>query len=145
MTQRTLLITGVNSGFGRQMTEQLLACGDRVAGTVRKLGAMDDLTHEQTLHQIDTNLIGSIQVVRALPHLCAQGGRRIIQIPPTAGRPPMPTRRSTTPANGESKASPKPPMGRLRLPQVRRAGPGGRFRRRGSVRLFRGDQTGNVR
>src|ERR1700761_8898486 len=43
MTQRTWLITGVNSGFGRHMTEQLLARGDRVAGTVRKIGAMDDL------------------------------------------------------------------------------------------------------
>ena len=27
MTQRTWLITGVNSGFGRHMTEQLLAHG----------------------------------------------------------------------------------------------------------------------
>ena len=126
MTQRTWLITGVNSGFGRQMTEQLLARGDRVAGTVRKLdavqdlkdkygdllwlahldvtdtpevrqvvnaafadlgrinvvinnagyglfGAAEELTDEQILHQIDTNLIGSIQVVRAaLPHLRAR-------------------------------------------------------------------------
>jgi NAD(P)-dependent dehydrogenase (short-subunit alcohol dehydrogenase family) len=43
MTQRTWLITGANSGFGRQMTEQLLASGDRFAGTVRQLNAMDDL------------------------------------------------------------------------------------------------------
>jgi NAD(P)-dependent dehydrogenase (short-subunit alcohol dehydrogenase family) len=43
MTQRTWLITGVNSGFGRLMTEALLERGDRVAGTVRKLDAMDDL------------------------------------------------------------------------------------------------------
>ncbi len=41
--QRTWLITGVNSGFGRHMTEQLLARGDRVAGTVRKMDAMKDL------------------------------------------------------------------------------------------------------
>jgi NAD(P)-dependent dehydrogenase (short-subunit alcohol dehydrogenase family) len=41
MTQRTWLITGVNSGFGRHMTEQLLARGDRVAGTVRKMDAMN--------------------------------------------------------------------------------------------------------
>jgi NAD(P)-dependent dehydrogenase (short-subunit alcohol dehydrogenase family) len=40
---RTWLITGVNSGFGRHMTEQLLARGDRVAGTVRKIDAMNDL------------------------------------------------------------------------------------------------------
>src|ERR1700726_2827139 len=43
MAQRTWIITGVNSGFGRHMTEQLLARGDRVAGTVRKLDAMADL------------------------------------------------------------------------------------------------------
>src|SRR5579862_3769584 len=43
MTQRTWLITGVNSGFGRLMTEALLERGDRVAGTVRKLDTMDDL------------------------------------------------------------------------------------------------------
>ncbi len=43
VTQRTWFITGVNSGFGRYMTEQLLARGDRVAGTVRKMDAMNDL------------------------------------------------------------------------------------------------------
>jgi NAD(P)-dependent dehydrogenase (short-subunit alcohol dehydrogenase family) len=43
MTQRTRLITGVNSGFGRLITEALLERGDRVAGTVRKLEAMNDL------------------------------------------------------------------------------------------------------
>jgi NAD(P)-dependent dehydrogenase (short-subunit alcohol dehydrogenase family) len=40
---RTWLITGVNSGFGRKMTEQLLAGGDRVAGTARRLNEVDDL------------------------------------------------------------------------------------------------------
>jgi NAD(P)-dependent dehydrogenase (short-subunit alcohol dehydrogenase family) len=43
MRSRKTLITGVNSGFGRHMTEQLLARGDRVAGTVRKMDAMNDL------------------------------------------------------------------------------------------------------
>lgn len=43
MSQRTWLITGVNSGFGRLMTEQLLDRGDRVAGTVRKIDAVNDL------------------------------------------------------------------------------------------------------
>jgi NAD(P)-dependent dehydrogenase (short-subunit alcohol dehydrogenase family) len=37
MPQRTWFITGINSGFGRHMTEQLLARGDRVAGTARKM------------------------------------------------------------------------------------------------------------
>jgi NAD(P)-dependent dehydrogenase (short-subunit alcohol dehydrogenase family) len=43
MAQNTWLITGVNSGFGRLMTERLLERGDRVAGTVRKMDSMDDL------------------------------------------------------------------------------------------------------
>ena len=32
---RTWLITGVSSGFGRTMTEQLLEAGETVVGTVR--------------------------------------------------------------------------------------------------------------
>jgi len=140
MTQRTWLITGVNSGFGRELTEQLLARGDRVAGTVRRMDAMNDLkakygdrlwlaaldvtdtaaihqvvdkafaelgrievvvnnagyglfgaaeslTNEQIIHQINTNLIGSIQVARAaLPHLRGQGGGRIIQVSTYGGQ-----------------------------------------------------------
>lgn len=43
MTARTWFITGVNRGFGRHLTSQLLERGDRVAGTVRKEGSADDL------------------------------------------------------------------------------------------------------
>ncbi|GAA0462584.1 short-chain dehydrogenase/reductase [Paractinoplanes deccanensis] len=140
MTSRTWFITGVNSGFGRRMTEQLLERGDRVAGTVRKDGSVDDLRHkhgdrfwvanldvtdlpavratvdrafaelgrvdvvvnnagyglfgaaeeltdEQVIAQLNTNLLGSIAVVRAaLPHLRAQGGGRIIQISTYGGQ-----------------------------------------------------------
>jgi len=43
MTDQTWLITGISSGFGREMTEQLLADGNRVAGTIRTPGAVDDL------------------------------------------------------------------------------------------------------
>jgi NAD(P)-dependent dehydrogenase (short-subunit alcohol dehydrogenase family) len=39
MTQRTWFITGVSSGFGRQLAGQLLARGDRVVGTVRQAAA----------------------------------------------------------------------------------------------------------
>ncbi|NTF46155.1 SDR family oxidoreductase [Rhizobium rhizogenes] len=144
MTQRTWLITGVNSGFGRAMTEQLLARGDRVAGTTRKMGAMDDLAEkygdllwldhldmtdttgiqrvvnkafadlgkidvivsnagyglfgaaeefsdEQVDHQLSTNLIGPIRLVRAaLPHLRTQGGGRIIGLSTFGGQAVLP-------------------------------------------------------
>lgn len=144
MTQRTWLITGVSSGFGRHLTEQLLARGDRVAGTVRKteaaadlatshpdlfraeildvtdtaairdvvdrtfadlgrvdvvvsnagyglFGAGEDYTDDQIRNVIDTNLIGSIQLIRAaLPHLRAQGGGRIIQLSSYGGQVAFP-------------------------------------------------------
>lgn len=140
MKKRTWFITGVNSGFGRHMTEQLLERGDCVAGTVRKMDSMNDLkdkygdllwlahldvtntsaihevvnkafsdlgkidviinnagyglfgsaeelTDDLIIQQINTNLIGSIQVVRAaLPHLRAQDGGRIIQISSYGGQ-----------------------------------------------------------
>jgi NAD(P)-dependent dehydrogenase (short-subunit alcohol dehydrogenase family) len=43
MAQRTWFITGVSSGFGRQLTDQLLERGDRVVGTVRDTGKIADL------------------------------------------------------------------------------------------------------
>ena len=50
-------------------------------------GAAEELTNEQIHHQIDTNLVGSIQVIRAsLPHLRAQGGGRILQISSEGGQ-----------------------------------------------------------
>ncbi|MGF6282849.1 SDR family oxidoreductase [Pseudomonas silensiensis] len=140
MTNKTWFITGASSGFGRALTEKLLARGDRVAATLRKVNALEDLksqygdqlwigvldvtdtsavrrvinqayaelgridvivnnagygvsgaaeelSDEQIHHQINTNLIGSIQVVRAaLPHLRAQGGGRILQIASMGGQ-----------------------------------------------------------
>ncbi len=43
MTSRTWLITGVSSGFGRELATQLLERGDRVVGTVRRPDAVADL------------------------------------------------------------------------------------------------------
>ena len=43
MNQRTWFITGVSSGFGRQLTDQLLKRGDRVIGTVRDTRKVTDL------------------------------------------------------------------------------------------------------
>ena len=137
---RTWLVTGTSSGFGLEMTRQLLARGDRVAATARRLetvealrcdhgdrlwtavldvtdttairdvverayaelgridvvvnnagyalfGAAEELSDEQISDQVDTNLLGSIQVTRAaLAHLRRQGGGRIIQISTYGGQ-----------------------------------------------------------
>ena len=144
MPQRTWLITGVSSGFGRELTDQLLKRRDRVVGTVRDtgkvadlleryhetfraevldvtdtaairevversfaqvgridvvisnagyglFGAAEELTDKQIDHMIATNLVGSIQLIRAvLPHLRAQGGGRIIQISSYGGQVAFP-------------------------------------------------------
>lgn len=141
---KTWFITGTSSGLGRLLTEKLLKKGDRVAATVRKAEALDDLKLEykdllwvatldvtdtaavktvvdkafadlghidiivnnagyalfcaaeeagddQIRQQIDTNIIGSIQVIRAaLPHLRAQGGGRILQVSSAGGQATYP-------------------------------------------------------
>jgi len=144
MSQRTWFITGVSSGFGRQLTDQLLKRGDRVVGTVRDtgkvadlmeqypeafraevldvtdtaairevlersfarlgridvivsnagyglFGAAEELSDMQINQMIATNLVGSIQLIRAaLPHLRKQGGGRIIQISSYGGQVAFP-------------------------------------------------------
>ena len=138
--QTTWFITGTSSGLGRELTEQLLARGDRVAATLRSVSALDDLKARygaqlwvarldvtdsaavrqvmaqafaelgridvvvsnagyalfgageelddaDIARQIDTNLTGSIQVIRAaLPHLRAQGGGRVLQVSSEGGQ-----------------------------------------------------------
>jgi len=55
------------------------------------LGAAEEVTDDQVRHQIDTNLVGSIQLIRAaLPHLRAQGGGRILQISSPGGQVTIP-------------------------------------------------------
>ena len=50
-------------------------------------GAAEEVSDEQIRAQIDTNLIGSIQVIRAaLPHLRKQGGGRILQVSSEGGQ-----------------------------------------------------------
>lgn len=138
--QRTWFITGTSTGFGRIMTEQLLARGDRVAATLRSpealaelqlrypgqlwvarldvldseairsvmarafaqfghidvvvsnaayglFGAGEELSDAQVKRQLDTNLLGSIQLIRAaLPYLRRQGGGRVIQVSSAGGQ-----------------------------------------------------------
>jgi NAD(P)-dependent dehydrogenase (short-subunit alcohol dehydrogenase family) len=140
MLKRNWFITGISSGLGYQMAEQLLKRGDRIVGTARQLkplddlkahygdqlclasldltdiaairrvvneaftvmgridvivnnagyglfGAAEELSDDQIRHQIDTNLIGSIQVIRAaLPHLRTQRGGRILQVSSEGGQ-----------------------------------------------------------
>ena len=50
-------------------------------------GAAEEVTDVQIDHQIATNLIGSIQFIRAaIPHLRQQGGGRIVQVPSEGGQ-----------------------------------------------------------
>lgn len=50
-------------------------------------GAAEELTDAQIDRQVATNLIGSIQLVRAcLPHLRAQGGGRVVQVSSEGGQ-----------------------------------------------------------
>lgn len=49
------------------------------------------MSDEQITHQINTNVIGSIQVTReVLPHLRAQGGGRILQLSSALGQVALP-------------------------------------------------------
>lgn len=50
-------------------------------------GAAEELTDAQVKRQLDTNLLGSIGLIRAaLPHLRAQGGGRVIQVSSEGGQ-----------------------------------------------------------
>ncbi|MFD1870844.1 SDR family oxidoreductase [Hymenobacter bucti] len=54
-------------------------------------GAAEEVTDKQVRHQIDTNLVGSIQLIRAaLPHLRAQGGGRLMQVSSAGGQTTYP-------------------------------------------------------
>jgi len=55
-------------------------------------GAAEEVTDAQIDHQIATNLIGSIQIIRAaLPHLRRQGGGRIVQVSSEGGQMAYPS------------------------------------------------------
>lgn len=66
---KTWLITGASSGFGRGLTQTLLARGDRVAATVRRPDALADLQaahgNALTVLQLDVRDTAAVQAVVA--------------------------------------------------------------------------------
>jgi NADP-dependent 3-hydroxy acid dehydrogenase YdfG len=67
MSQRTWFITGVSSGFGHELSKQLLERGERVIGTVRGIGKVGDLVERfpdtfdvETLDVTDTPALREI-------------------------------------------------------------------------------------
>src|SRR5271154_2845588 len=77
MKQRTWFITGVSSGFGRQLTEQLLSRGDRVIGTVRDTKKITDLIerHPQTFHAEGLEMTDPAAIRAVVERSFAQHGR----------------------------------------------------------------------
>jgi NAD(P)-dependent dehydrogenase (short-subunit alcohol dehydrogenase family) len=65
----TWFITGASRGFGRELAEQLLARGDRVAATLRRPGQLDDLAAQY----------GDRLWVRALDDTDTSRLRRVVQ------------------------------------------------------------------
>jgi NAD(P)-dependent dehydrogenase (short-subunit alcohol dehydrogenase family) len=54
-------------------------------------GAVEEMTEEQIERQLDTNILGSIHVIRAaIPHLRTQGGGRILQVASLGGHHAFP-------------------------------------------------------
>ena len=83
---RTWLITGVSSGFGHELTTQLLAAGDRVIGTVRDTTKVKDLTDRYP----DTFTAGTLEMtdsaaVRALVDGAFERAGRIDVVASNAG------------------------------------------------------------
>ncbi|WP_257793744.1 SDR family oxidoreductase [Microbacterium sp. JZ31] len=75
-----------NTSQIRQVVEDAFAALGRIDVFVNNagyglFGAAEELTDELIEHQLATNLVGPIQILRAaVPHLRAQGGGRIIQL-----------------------------------------------------------------
>jgi NAD(P)-dependent dehydrogenase (short-subunit alcohol dehydrogenase family) len=74
---RNWLITGTSSGFGRALTERLLARGDRVVATVRKVDALNDLkaVHGHRLHVMELDVTDGDAIQRVVDAAFATLGR----------------------------------------------------------------------
>jgi len=74
---RTWFITGTSSGFGRELTEQLLVRGDRVAATARRPAALDDLAtrHGDRLWRAELDVTDTSGLREVVNHAFAELGR----------------------------------------------------------------------
>lgn len=77
MTSQAWLITGVTSGFGRQLSEQLLSRGDRVLGTYRTAGSVDDLSARwpDTFHPAHLDVTDPAEIIEVADKAWAALGR----------------------------------------------------------------------
>ena len=74
---KTWMITGVSSGFGREMTEQLLSAGDRVIGTVRSTAKVADLIkkYPDTFDCVILDVTDAAKVTETVNEAAAKHGR----------------------------------------------------------------------
>jgi len=75
--RKTWLITGTSAGFGRLLTERLLARGDRVAATLRRPGALADLQARfgEQLHVVRLDVTDTASMPGAVADAFATLGR----------------------------------------------------------------------
>ena len=74
---KTWFITGTSSGFGRQLVEQLLARGDRVAATARRTESLDDLaaTYGEQLWRATLDVTDTTRMTDVIDRAFAELGR----------------------------------------------------------------------
>jgi NAD(P)-dependent dehydrogenase (short-subunit alcohol dehydrogenase family) len=77
MTDRTWLVTGASSGFGRLIVEQALGAGDRVAATARNTAALEDLAtaHADALWTATLDVIDTARLRDVVERAFADLGR----------------------------------------------------------------------
>lgn len=89
---RIAVLDVTDAGAVRQTIDAAFAAQTRIDVVVSNagyglFGAAEEVSDEQIERQVATNLVGSIQVIRAsLPHLRAQGGGRIMQVASEGGQ-----------------------------------------------------------
>jgi NAD(P)-dependent dehydrogenase (short-subunit alcohol dehydrogenase family) len=77
MSKRTWFITGISSGFGYELTKQLLSQGERVVGTLRNTETVSDLVAQYpgTLFVQTLDVTNRDEVFKVIDHAFAELGR----------------------------------------------------------------------